>query len=199
MTGLYHLMPSDSFHAVHGGWLTMSEDSKAAISSADATALAMDGKWSNTNVGLYRSALLHHRAVLDGFRPNGVRFLAVVGAGKETIMDVEFDDDLFRDDWHWGYDWGDGTVPLLSAAQGSSSAPPKGAFVPRWYRCGVSHDELSGHTEVLEDVSDFIDGTIQSPRRLSSSPCGTSGYEVSARSASPSAARTASTAASRRG
>ena len=119
MTGLYHLMPSDSYHGLHSGWLTMSEDSRVPIATADAPALAMDHKWSNTNVGLYRQSLFEHKYVLDGFRPDGVRFLAVVGAGKETITAVEFDDDLFFDDWHWRYDDGDGTVPLISAAQGN--------------------------------------------------------------------------------
>jgi hypothetical protein len=40
---------------------------------------------------------------------------------------------------------------------------------------------------VLTDASDFIDGLIDGPRQLSPYPCGASGLEISATTASPSA------------
>jgi hypothetical protein len=194
MTGLYHLFPSNSFHANHGGWLTMSEDSKTPIATADATAVAMDRKWSQTNVGLYRQAISAHAGILDGFRTNGVRYLAIVGAGEETLMDVEFDDDLFRDDWKWGYDDGDGTVPLLSAAQGRTSAPPLGENVPRWYQCHVGHADLSGDVDVQVDAINWLMGWRDVPGELSPTPCGASGYELGLRSGPPVAGGAAAAA-----
>ena len=182
MTGLYHLFPSNLYHAYHGGWLTMSEDSKDPIATADATAVAMDHKWSQTNLALYRQAISTHASVLDGFRTNGVRYLAIVGAGKETMTDIEFDDDLFRDDWKWGYGDGDGTVPLLSAAQGRTTSPPFGDNVPRWYRCDVKHDELSGDVPVQADAINFLMGWSDVPNSLSPTPCGASGCELGLRS-----------------
>jgi hypothetical protein len=182
MTGLYHLFPSNLFHVHHGGWLTISERSKTPIATADATALAMDRQWSQTNLGLYRQAISTHATTLDGFRTNGVRYLAIVGAGKETMTDIEFDDDLFRDDWKWGYGDGDGTVPLLSAAQGRTTSPPFGDAVPRWYRCDVKHDELSGDVPVQADAINWLMGWSDVPRSLSPSPCGASGQELGLRS-----------------
>lgn len=176
MTGLYHLFPSNLYHAYHGGWLTMSEDSKDPIPTADATAVAVDRQWSQTNLALYRQAISAHASIIDGFKPNGVRYLAIVGAGQETMTDIEFDDDLFRDDWKWGYGDGDGTVPLLSAAQGRTGSPPAGANVPRWYQCRVKHDELSGDAAVRADGINWLMGWSDVPRSLSPSPCGASGW-----------------------
>lgn len=177
--GLYSLMPSDAWHRYVGDWLTMKDqDSKKPLKGAGATMAGAAKRWREVNTQLYNEANAAHRA-LDGFKTNGVRFMAVVGSGDLTIGGLVYDQHLLKDSYDWKYTNGDRTVPLASAAQGSTTAPPLGEEITRRYRCGVAHDKLAGDGDVWEEVASFLDGGTT--KKLQDQPCAAQGDEITLR------------------
>jgi hypothetical protein len=178
--GLYGLMPSDSWHAAAGDWFRLT-DKKTQPKGADATAKAIAKQWegegSKPNLALYRAALAEHRTLLDGFKTNGVAYLAIAGSQKPTVAGVDVNTNkLFADNWTWRWANGDSTVAVFSAVQGSPDGAPQGEAVARRYSCGVKHNDLTGDAEILRAATEFIDagGT----NALNDRPCAARGQEI---------------------
>jgi pimeloyl-ACP methyl ester carboxylesterase len=192
--GLYDLMPSDSWHSQVGDWFRLT-DRKTTYKGADATADAIAKQWAGEkhakpNAALYKAALNEHRTLIDGFKTNGVAYLAIAGSKTPTIAGIAVNTNtLFPDDWNWSWANGDGTVAVFSAVQGAPEKAPLGEAVARRYSCGVGHGDLTGDAEVLRAATEFVDagGT----NALSAQPCEAKGREISVQAGTGGAAAAA--------
>jgi pimeloyl-ACP methyl ester carboxylesterase len=192
--GLYDLMPSDSWHSQVGDWFRLT-DRKTTYKGADATADAIAKQWAGEkhakpNAALYKAALNEHRTLIDGFKTNGVAYLAIAGSKTPTIAGIAVNTNtLFADDWNWSWANGDGTVAVFSAVQGAPENAPLGEAVARRYSCGVGHGDLTGDAEILRAAAEFVDagGT----NALSAQPCEAKGQEITVQAGTGGAAAAA--------
>ena len=75
-------------------------------------------KHAKPNAALYKAALNEHRTLIDGFKTNGVAYLAIAGSKTPTIAGIAVNTNtLFADDWNWSWANGDGTVAVFSASR----------------------------------------------------------------------------------
>jgi pimeloyl-ACP methyl ester carboxylesterase len=151
-TGLFWLYPSDSF----GKWLKITGKGF----SGDELGSSEIGKWIaslGATPALLQRALAGH-AALDGFKPNGVDYQIVVGAGVPTITKMAIAVNEFEPE-QWvsaTYGSGDGTVPAISQTQGAFPGPEAGGGVPINYVCGVTHSREPATPSVQGRVEDFV-------------------------------------------
>jgi pimeloyl-ACP methyl ester carboxylesterase len=152
MQGIFWLYPSDNF----GPWLQI-------IAKGFPSGLLKTSQirtWVSSLGGspqLITNAVAGH-AKFDGFKPNGVDYEIVVGAGvpTETALQIAENPAGLEQPVTVWYASGDGTVPLVSATQGGSEGREMGATVPIHYVCEVSHLALTGNVGVQNRIEGFL-------------------------------------------
>jgi hypothetical protein len=144
LAGLFELFPSAHF----GPWLVAAGQVQDSA-GVRATVQALGGDPS-----LYDAAQQHHDSTYDGYFDNDGKtdVQAVVGAGLPTFGSVILNSASTLVGWVNG----DGTVPLLSAQQGSDPNNPLGDPVHIQSVCGVSHVDLANSSKVLDAYQDFL-------------------------------------------
>jgi hypothetical protein len=158
--GAYNLYPSPAYYEQIGGWLSFSGGSP----SGGITYLTQDQTLSAVrqflgNKSLYKQALEYHTSYLDTYYRNpNVPWHMIVGTGVKTLTGIVYREDSAKPTYIYGN--GDGTVPILSAAEGVEDT----AIVH--YVCGIEHSKLPEQKGVQAMIKDYIytGGPIVNPQ-----------------------------------
>ena len=188
LMGAYFLYPSASWFAARGGWLTYTAENGGNPFGLEGTIRAIADfhpYWNpfdfdggvRGNATLVRQVVRERARYIDGFKTNGVDWRVVVGDGLETLAGVRERPHTWLRLTDYLYEFGDGTVPVFSALQGTATAPPLGENVPRHFICGLDHNALAVSRRLFDGVSGFLreGAPISLPVADRTGSCGDSG------------------------